>query len=88
MKQVMFFRYHGHTLAINHSYAHEENGFAILPIKECSQYSEYKWLMDAVAEELQNKKDGKWLWEPCYGWEHYLLSFNERLACELAVTSD
>jgi len=71
-------------MALNHRY--ERTDLApILPCEKCLQYSRYKQLMDAAKEDLKNKKDGKWIFDGEYNWQHCAMELIERLACEIGI---
>lgn len=85
-RQVMFFRYQRNTLALNHIWGKKvKNALPILPCSLCLQYPEYKELMDAANKDLAAKKDGKWVYDPEYGWQLYPIEPLEEFYCKLAL---
>ena len=50
--------------------------YYIKPYKESSKYTRFKDLLDAVAEDLKNKPNGKWIFFPELSWLKESLPFS------------
>jgi hypothetical protein len=86
INQVIFFRYRGKTLAINHVSGKDEH--PILLCEECVQYPRYRELMNAAIDALKNSQDGKWIYDFENGWTHHPIQFDEALWCQIALNQE
>lgn len=78
---IVFFRYNGVTLAVNHDHKARKQ-LVVRYYVFCSQYNDYKKLMDTAASHLENKEDGKWIFNPITDWIWYPLSEYELDVCK------